>query len=234
MAMTRWAIALLMLCACTLARAESRVFDLHNADPEALVPVVKPMLGPWETVSPYRQSLVVNASAATLDRIGMLLAELDRPLKTLLVSMRRRPASAAAAIATRDDTLISTRERDEVRAVRVLETHRLLLRNGRLRALPAGGLLGPEVLWEELQEGLALSARVMGDVVTVDLELRDDGGDEGGIRKLTLHTAVQGRLGEWLPLSDNESRPRDAGSPDDIGTHERSDKRFEIRVDLAP
>ena len=45
----------LLLCPARLL-AELQVFELQHADAEALLPIVQPLLGPYESVSVYRNS----------------------------------------------------------------------------------------------------------------------------------------------------------------------------------
>ena len=208
------------------ALADTRVFELRDADPEALLPVVKPLLGPWENVSAYRQSLVVNASPETLERIGTLLGELDRPPRTLLVRLRRASSDRAPA-----DDAISTRPREDMQQARVLEGRPLVLHRGSLMPLPAGGALGPDILWRELESGMAVSVRVSGEDVTMDIDLRDEEALREG-RQLTLRTTVRGRVGEWIPLG---AGPGGASTePGTQSTRDRTEEMWEAQVELAP
>lgn len=220
--LTGWALML----ACVVALADTRVFELHSASPEELLPVVKPLLGGWESVTAYRQSLVVNASPETLNRIADLLDDLDRPLLNLLVSVRRRSAEGAP-----DGDVISTRPHENLQQARVQETRPLLLKHDSLMPLPAGGVLGPDILWLNLEDGLAVSARVSGGDVTLDIDVRDSGATGDG-RRLTLRTSVHGRLGEWIPLGGGTELRNDA--PDTISTRRREGDIHEVRVEIVP
>jgi len=214
-----------LLFACGVALADTRVFELRSANPEELVPLVKPLLGGWESVTAYRQSLVVNASPETLDRIAGLLADLDRPLRNLLISVRRRSPYGA------DDAAIVTRPREYLQQARVQENRPLLLKHDSLLPLPAGGVLGPDILWLNLEDAVAVSAKVSAGDVTLDIEVRDSGAAGDGERH-TLRTSVQGRLGEWIPLAGNTEHQID--SPGSISTRRRDEDIYEVRVEMRP
>jgi len=230
--MKRSVMALLVVLCSVTTRAETRVIELHSADPGALVPVVKPMLGPWESVSVFRQSLVLNAAPETLDRISALVKELDRPLRNLWVSLRR--AEHAEASGERSANVASTRSRERVQALRALESTPLLLRDGSLVPLPAGGLFGPDIQWEALEAGFALSARVSGEQVIIETQLRDDRYENGRVRYTTLQNSVSGALGEWIPLGEVHSDQRHESTQGGLGTRARDSGRYEIRVEVLP
>ena len=219
--LTGWAL----LLACGVALADTRVFELRSANPEELVPVVKPLLGGWESVTTYRQSLVVNASPGTLDRIAGLIVDLDRPLRNLLISVRRGSHHGA------DDGAIGTRPREDLRQARVQESRPLLLKHDSLLPLPAGGVLGPDILWLNLEDAVAVSARVSAGDVMLDILVRDSRAAGDGKRD-TLRTSVQGRLGEWIPLGGSTERQGD--SSDIISTRRRDEDIYEVRVEMAP
>lgn len=230
--MRRLLIALVgMLCSVT-AGAETRVIELNSADPASLVPVVKPLLGPWESVSVFRHSLVLNAAPETLDRISALVKDLDRPLRNLKISLRR--ADSTGSSGSRDANVLSTRSRERVQEFRTLESTPLLLRDGSLVPLPVGGLFGPDIQWEVLEGGFAVRARVSGEQVIVDTELRDDRPENGRVRYATLQNSVSGTLGEWLPLGETRSDARDRGASGSIRTRERESGSYEIRVEILP
>jgi hypothetical protein len=85
---------LIVLCA-TAARAELRVFEMRHAEAQSLLPVIENVLASGESVSVYRNSLVVNAATPSLQRIASLLDELDRPLRNLRITLRSRSTSDA-------------------------------------------------------------------------------------------------------------------------------------------
>ena len=88
--------------------AELQVFELQHADAETLLPIVQPLLGPYESVSVYRNSLVVSADAGAMSRISELLAELDTPQRNLLISVRRNgTADSSQTRLTEEPTAIT-------------------------------------------------------------------------------------------------------------------------------
>ena len=227
-------LMLMSLLASLGAQADTRVIEVRSADPEALLAVVKPLLGPWETVSVYRQSLVLNAAPETLDRITALLGELDRPLRNLRIGVRKAAAQDGEARGDEGSTRISTRTRASATEIRALESTPLLLQEGNLVPLPQGGLLGPAIRWEELQGGVALSVRLSAEQVILEVDLRDDTIDAAGVRKKTVRTTVSGRLGEWIRISDVDRQNTTHAGPGDTITGLRDADAYEIRVELLP
>ena len=68
------AVGLIAALASTGAHAAIRVFELRNATPESVLPVVQPLLGPHESASPYRSALVVKIGRASCrERVYVLV-----------------------------------------------------------------------------------------------------------------------------------------------------------------
>lgn len=82
---------------------------------EKLVPVLQPMLGPEDRITPFRNKLIVRAPRHRQDNILELLEELDRPLRNILISVRYGN-SASAESSARD---VDVRYRDADRGVRI-------------------------------------------------------------------------------------------------------------------
>lgn len=82
---------------------------------EKLVPVLQPMLGPEDRITPFRNKLIVRAPRHRQDNILELLEELDRPLRNILISVRYGN-SVSGESSARD---IDVRYRDADRGVRI-------------------------------------------------------------------------------------------------------------------
>ena len=65
-----------------------QTFSLSYALAKNLIPVIRPLLQPGETVTGVDQKLVVKAEAATHREIEKLLRELDHPPKNLVIEVR--------------------------------------------------------------------------------------------------------------------------------------------------
>ena len=160
--------------------------------------------------------------------------ELDRPLRNLRIGVRKATAQDGEPRGDADSTRISTRTRASFTEIRALEATPLLLQEGNLLPLPQGGLLGPEIRWEELQGGVALSVRLSAEQVILDVDLRDDTIGAAGVRKKTVRTTVSGRLGEWIRISDVDRQNAPYAGPGDTSTGPRDADGYEIRVELLP
>lgn len=255
-------LALMLAAGAAPARAELRVIELRHATPEALLPAIQPLLAPGEGLSAYRNALIVDADAARLARIEQLVRELDVPLRNLLIQVRRRDSALAedsgaavrgriesgdvrirtggrpapgADVEIRASRESSTRGRSAEQSLRALEGTPVLIAEGRLVPLAQGGRWGPQIGYEALEQGFAVSARVAGDTVTLEISARDDRVDGGEVRTGALQSSVSGRLGEWIALGGTQSAQRIEGSG--IGAYRRTradDAAFyEVRVELA-
>ena len=242
--------------------AELQVFELQHADAETLLPIVQPLLGPYESVSVYRNSLVVSADAGAMSRISELLAELDTPQRNLLISVRRngeasttqqggaisgtlqqgnvsistgrRATGSGSSVTVNGSRHISTGERGDSQSIRALEGKPVLINNGQLLPLPGGGRWGMGIDYQEIQQGFLVSARVNGDRVRLEIDERGDRIDGATVRTGTLQSTVTGRLGEWIYLGSVEQSTQhsNAGVGSRLQTGTRSSEQVEVRVEL--
>lgn len=67
---------------------ELRVFTLKHRLAEEMVPVVRPLLAPGESVSGVDSRLIVRTTTKTFTQIERLLSEIDRPRRNLRISVR--------------------------------------------------------------------------------------------------------------------------------------------------
>jgi len=70
------------------ADAELRVITLKHRLAEEIVPAVRPLLTPGESVNGLDSRLIVRAAPRTFAQIERLLAEIDRPRRNLRISVR--------------------------------------------------------------------------------------------------------------------------------------------------
>ncbi len=251
----------LLLCPVRLL-AELQVFELQHANAEALLPIVQPLLGPYESVSIYRNSLVVSADAGAMSRISELLSELDTPQRNVLISVRRngeassrqqggavsgtlqqgsvtistgRPAAdSGSSVTISGGRHITTGERGDSQSIRALEGKPVLISNGQLLPLPGGGRWGTGIDYQEIQQGFLVSARISGDRVTLEIDERGDRIEGATVRTGALQSTVTGGLGEWIYLGgiEQSSQRSDAGVGSRLQTGTRSSEQLEVRVEL--
>lgn len=236
-AIPRVALLLLVLLAGAGARAELRVFEPRHADAESLLPVVQPLLGPGESASVHGNTLVVNAGAGTLRRIDELLAQLDRPLRNLLISVRQGGPAAGPGSGVRPGggRRISTRADGGDSSVRALEGRPVLVRAGALVPLAGEGYWGAGVRYEDVSEAFVVRARLAGERVLLDIETRSDRVEGGAVRTGALHTSVSGGLGEWIAVGGSRAGNDRTGSAPGVSHSTRGDAAdlVEVRVEVV-
>ncbi len=79
------------------AEVEVAVITLHNRPVAEVLPMLRPHLEPDGGISGIGNQLVISAPAATLARVRGILAEIDRPPRQLVISVRQEGAEEAAA-----------------------------------------------------------------------------------------------------------------------------------------
>ena len=84
-------ILLLLLLSISSAAAEYplQIIDLNGRPASDMVPLIKPFLGPDETLVGKDNKLIVRAAPERMREIRRILAEIDRPQRRLMVSVRR-------------------------------------------------------------------------------------------------------------------------------------------------
>ena len=258
-----WMVIVVLFCCAGQVRAELRVFEPRHASAEILLPAIEPLMGPYESVTVYQNSLVVNAGDDTLARVAQLIGQLDQPLRNLLISLRRRGDSTysgggvsvegtlragdvrvtttrrpanGSEVTVRTERRIQTRERDSGQSIRALEGSTVSIHDGQLVALGLGGRHGPRVAYTELEQGFEVSARVTGGRVILDVLARDERLEDGSIRTGGISSSLSGALGEWISVgggSRNEQARID-GTGTRSATSTDESGQYEIRVELSP
>lgn len=83
-------LLILILLPMMPAHAEDQVNEIYETyvPADKLVPVLEPMLGPEDRITPYRNKLIVRAPRHRQDKILEILKDVDRPLRNILISVR--------------------------------------------------------------------------------------------------------------------------------------------------
>lgn len=241
---------LLALVAHTALSRETEVIELGHVLPEDVIPALEPLLKPDDGLSVFRNSLVVTADEETLVRLRALVAELDRPLRNLLVSIRRGGdtvtegggVSGGGTLSTDGDGRVqveasrraSTRARSGDQSVRTLEGRPVLIADGQLVPVAGGSYWGGGVGYADVRQGMVVSARVVGEHVHLRVSARSDEVQGGRIQTGDLESEVSGRLGEWIYLggiarADSQDR---TGIATRYSTRGGANESIEIRVEL--
>ncbi len=91
------AIKLFTVCCLFITAASAdentvRVYTLRYQIAESLLPTINNILLSGESINAYNNELVVNASSASQDNVAQLLQVLDKPLRSILISVRNDSA----------------------------------------------------------------------------------------------------------------------------------------------
>lgn len=70
---------------------------------EKLIPVLEPLLGPEDRITPFRNKLIVRAPQQRQMKILEVLEEIDRPLRNILISVRYGSGAQAREHAVQTD-----------------------------------------------------------------------------------------------------------------------------------
>lgn len=111
-------LMLILLLPASLTHAvDEQVNEIYETylPAEKLVPVLQPMLGPEDRITPFRNKLIVRAPRHRQDNILELLEELDRPLRNIQISVRYGNSVSEQSSASD----IDVRYRDADRGVRI-------------------------------------------------------------------------------------------------------------------
>ncbi|TNF33959.1 MAG: hypothetical protein EP312_07775 [Gammaproteobacteria bacterium] len=258
-----WMI-LVMLSWAMLAMAQQiEVITPKGAMPEELVPLVRQLLQPGETVKVFRNQLIVDASPASLQRVRELLEEVDRPPRNILIQVsdavtgsdRNQQVRASGTVGS-DDVRVSVNERPrgddhlhvriedsrtDARAniqqqVRAVEGYPAFIAQGQQAPTTVVDMYGrPVVVAQEANQGFFATVRLQGGEVFIDISTSHDSLGDTQVSTRRTRTTVSGRLGEWIPLSGMTTQASsDTGGLGRSGTAASSASgTLSLRVTLA-
>lgn len=224
------ALVLTLLVAAPVVAADEAVLDtiaLRHRDAEELIPLLRPVAAGL-VLTGQAGTLIVRGPRARIEELRAVLATLDVPVRTLLVSLRQGSldeidaagAGASGGVETGPDGAhvvgrvtvehYGTRGRDDtVQTVRVLDGREAYIAIGRTVPVPQryGAAVGPRggvaaevgLDYRDASTGYLVRPRVAGDRVTVEIAPRSvRAGADGGFDTASLNTTLSGRLGTWL------------------------------------
>jgi type II secretory pathway component GspD/PulD (secretin) len=91
-AITLFTVCCLFITAASADENTVRVYTLRYQIAESLLPTINNILLSGESINAYNNELVVNASSASQDNVAQLLQVLDKPLRSILISVRNDSA----------------------------------------------------------------------------------------------------------------------------------------------
>ena len=92
LAITLFTACCLFITAASADENTVRVYTLRYQIAESLLPTINNILLSGESINAYNNELVVNASSASQDNVAQLLQVLDKPLRSILISVRNDSA----------------------------------------------------------------------------------------------------------------------------------------------
>jgi hypothetical protein len=234
MPLSRRALLLTGLAACTAARAQSiEVLDLRHRTAEEMLPLLQPLVEPGGALSGRGSQLFARTSGANLAQLRALLARLDRPPRQLEITVRQDRADEASQHTLRADGSVvvssrrssgtlgleagngrSTATREATQVLRVLEGGRAEIAIGtaipftfKQYVLTAQGLTElPASTYVEAVTGFAVRPLLAGASSSVTTSPAAAAIGAQGIEHARLMTRVQGRLGEWIAVGGADLR----------------------------
>lgn len=243
--------------------AESVVEVIATSRAADLVPVLAPLVGDGGSIGAYQDQLVIRSTPEKLAEIRALLKTLDRPLRNLLVEVRRsgRERSEQHAAGSTGQVLISngglrlrgevqlqhdtdTRAQNDRYQIRAVEGSTVFLASGQdvpvLSVLPATrpvpGAVASQA-WLPAPSGVQVTPRLLADgQVLLDVEFVESRVDEGGIARVGGRTQLTIPPGQWAPFARIEQRQqasRQGVTGRDASTQD-SATPLEIRVQILP
>jgi hypothetical protein len=227
-------LAVLALCIPVYADYPIEVIELQSATLDAVIPVVRPLLGPDETVTGMGNNLVIKAAPGRVREIRALLERIDRPARRLLISVSNsgEDVSRAAGYSGSADIKIGDgqvginsrgrpgedsrarlhvhkrgafRERGAGQQVQALEGRPAWIRAGVQVPVYGGYPSGAQL--HDVTRGFYVVPRISGTEVVLEILQHDDrpGRTPGTFEIQRAGTVVRGRLGEWVALGGIEA-----------------------------
>lgn len=217
-------ILAVLLAFAAAAAADFDVIELRHRHADELLPLLAPHLPEAATVTGMADKLVVRAEQAELAALRRLVAELDTPPRTVLLTIRRGSGSAGGQLRIhRSESAHSDSGEQQLRGLEgrplQISTRTLLPITDHVAWLGDGGAgTATQTQLLELEGGLYALPRLRGDTVEVDILLQDRRRDDP-LSARQVVTTVNGRTGEWIPFAATGTASR----RDSRGTVYRSD-----------
>jgi hypothetical protein len=230
-----WVLISICLIACPVRAQSLEVIDLKYRTAPEVIPVLQPLVEQGGALTGQDYKLFVRTSPANLRQLRAALERIDRRPKQLLVSVRRSTeqevererAQGSAVVSNRgaavavNATNSNARDRsDGVASVQVIEGNSALISSGSdvpivTAAAARGGrrpFAGAVTEYRSLSSGFAVTPRVNGSHVVLDIEQQDERVVNGNVQSQHLTTQASGPLGEWIRLG---------GVSETASTHQR-------------
>lgn len=196
-------------------QAVIEIVRLQHRDPDLIRAAISPLLDNRGAISQIDHNLIISTSRANLIEIEALIAQLDVPLKQLLIRVDFNYSSASVQTAddgSRLDTVSTLRQEHPVQSMRVTEGEFAYF--NRYQDSPQiSPVFGPYGLQlqndrQRSEQSVAVKAAIWGDVVALEFAASmiqaGDGTDteQGESLRSSLHVG----LNQWIPLQQAAER----------------------------
>ena len=220
-------LSLALLAAATVATAAPRleIIELRHRSAEELLPLLEPHLAADSSASGQGQQLIIKAEHSELAALQAIIQELDRPRRSLLLSLRRDGGGSLqedrlrASGSTRGGRVRITRSDSalgehgmqqlrglEGRPMRIDQQLLLPLREQLVWHGRSGAGYHSQIRHLELSAGLyAIVHLRSGERIDVEIVVQERSSDDP-LQSRRLLTTVSGRLDEWILLASLDSR----------------------------
>jgi hypothetical protein len=244
-----WAWLLVFAPAVPANEPALEIIPLQHRSAAEILPVLQPFLATGGVLKADGARLLVRTTSANLAELRKLIAQLDRPLRRLLITVKQISGDFAGDGGA---TVWQTENRDDAdrtQQIQVMEGGRAYIDAGRRIPIEdftfdqsiSGTSIQQQTRYAGAATGFYVSPRLNGDTVTVDLSAYQstvqDPAEPPAFNVQSLRTTVSGKLGEWLAIGASRAN---AGEKDDAAivysTSQRGeqDKRILLRVTVMP
>ena len=179
------------------------VISLRHRTADQVLPALRPLMEPGATLTGQGTQLIVRTSPDNLAELRRALADLDRPLSRLQISVRFEDALERAAQGvetsgriTNRGSSVDVRVQDRQSAAAERVDQRVQVLEGARAFISTGRSTPVYDAFRETSTGFEAIPRLVGGGVLVEIAQRRD----TLARQQALSTTVSGRLGEWLEI----------------------------------
>lgn len=257
-------ILILLLYLPMLAWAQPlETIGLRHRMADQLLPALQPFVEPGGALTGMNDKLFLRASARNQVEIRRLVAELDVPMRRLLISVRQESEDDSTGRGGRVDGAVTIRDgkvgaggtarvysssrvtddrvNQQVQTIdggraAIVVGHSLWLPLRQVVLGPGGAIVSETIVQRDLGTGFVAVPRLSGDRVTVEISPRHDTADSSvlDVRSERLSTTVSGPLGEWLVLGGSVRDEAGQGSGASWSSRSASRQSLLLKVDELP
>lgn len=255
---------LLVTTGCPLdARADTSVEVIPSSRADELVPILAPMAAPEGSVTAWQGQLIIRATPEKLSLIKETLQAVDKPLRNLLVQVRRRNTQSSRqqslgaggnvvirngqasgrVVIHAEDKQVQEQSRSDY-SLRTVEGSTLFIATGTDIPVisfahgPGGSRITQDYV--PVQSGMMVTPRLLADdTVMLTLDFQDASVQQGGhgvINRSGISSQMQLPLNEWTPFGtiySQQSRQQSDGMGQSRETTTGSTP-LEIRIEILP